>query len=90
MNSCTRAACRDVKTKQWLFTSQANHTCHCTAELFYSSSVPYHSFILALKRKITFYSLLFKSEEKDKQPKTRLNYCQLQLVRYVSGLIILA
>jgi len=34
----------------------------------------------------------FKSEteEKDKQPKIRLNYCQLQLVYYVSGLIILA
>jgi len=42
---------------------------------------------MALKRKITFYSLLFKSEEKDKQPKTCVNYCQLQLIRYISGLI---
>jgi len=44
---------------------------------------------MALMRKITSF---FKSgtEEKDKQPKTRLNYCQLQLVHYVSGLIILA
>ena len=42
---------------------------------------------MASKRKITSF---FKSEEKDKQPKTRLNYCQLQLIRYISGLIILA
>jgi len=42
---------------------------------------------MASKCKITSF---FKSEtqEKDKKPKTRLNYCQLQLACYVSGWIL--
>jgi len=62
--------------KQCLFTSQANHTYHCAAELFYSISVAYHSFIVYCRLSYGFkMQNYFKSEteEKDKQPKTHLN-----------------
>ena len=42
---------------------------------------------MASKRKITSFCKS-ETEEKDKQPKTRLNYCQLQLVHYDFGLIL--
>jgi len=42
--------------KQWLFTSQANHSFrrHCTAELFYSINVSYHSFIVYCRLRYGF------------------------------------